>query len=252
MFSPPPFSGPPRSSNPGFRNIPKTYAPSRISRTVLLHCSQPLSQMAWKSERTSSRELQQLGQLPRDAEPVVLSLEGEFDHVVPVHRPWKAKSRCCKPSAVPPHSKTLLKSFHTACLESRVCGSVHEAYVQSLHHPPRRAKCDPHWVCYGGRGALPQERAGQRHLLSARLQFSGFNRVLSERALGGGSHLHGPLPRAGSAAAGNEADDLERFQALRRRHSARAALSGPGWKMEDVWSENKHIAKLSVNALIAL
>ena len=27
MFSPPPPPGPPRSSNPGFRNIPKTYAP---------------------------------------------------------------------------------------------------------------------------------------------------------------------------------------------------------------------------------
>ena len=35
MFSPPPPPGPPRSSNPGFRNIPKTYAPANTKATYI-------------------------------------------------------------------------------------------------------------------------------------------------------------------------------------------------------------------------
>ena len=50
------------------------------------------------------------------------------------------------------HTKTLLHSSRAACLESRVCRSVHEAYVQSPRPPAlvcELAKCDPDRICHG-------------------------------------------------------------------------------------------------------
>ena len=56
-------------------------------------------------------------------------------------------------------TKTLLDTSRAACLESRVCRSVHEAYVQSPRPPAlvcKLAKCDPDRICHGVRTPWPR------------------------------------------------------------------------------------------------
>ncbi|CAE7869557.1 pfh1, partial [Symbiodinium sp. KB8] len=77
----------------------------------------------------------------------------EFDHVVPVHQALEGQPQVLQALCLECHrTKTLLESSRAACLESRVCRSVHEAYVQSPRPPAlvcKLAKCDPDRICHG-------------------------------------------------------------------------------------------------------
>ena len=172
-------------------------------------------------------------------------------------------------------TKTLLESSRTSCLESRVCRSVHEAYVQSPRPPCKLAKCDPDRICHG----VDVVRCRKNALANATFPLPVFS----------------PLDSVECSRDGHLADltyvDLHRDdrQALLRRlpYLGRGWYSKPAaaylldtkqatwadfkWSldatahveprclaqaleaMEDAWPEGEeHMAKLSVNALIGL
>ena len=122
-----------------------------------------------------------------------------------------------------------------------------------------------------GRGAVPQERPGQRNLPPARLQPPGLRGALPGRAPGG-PHLRGaapgrpagpappeaPLPglvqqARGRVPAGDGPGDLGRLQVVPGRHGARGAtVPGPGPGGHGGRLAGGGGAHLSVNALIGL
>ena len=139
----------------------------------------------------------------------------------PCTRPWRASPRCCRPcawSATGPR-----RSWSPpACLESRVCRSVHEAYVQSPRPPAlvcKLAKCDPDRICHG---VDVVRRPGQR--------------------------ARGRVPAGDQVAWAHFKWSLDATAHVEPRCLAQALEV-----MEDAWPEGEeHMAKLSVNALIGL
>eukprot|EP00439_Symbiodinium_sp_Y106_P020317 s8192_g2.t1 len=203
----------------------------------------------------------------------------EFDHVVPVHQALEGQPQVLQALCLECHrTKTLLESSRTSCLESRVCRSVHEAYVQSPRPPAlvcKLAKCDPDRICHG----VDVVRCRKNALANATFPLPVFS----------------PLDSVECSRDGHLADltyvDLHRDdrQALLRRlpYLGRGWYSKPAaaylldtkqatwadfkWSldatahveprclaqaleaMEDAWPEGEeHMAKLSVNALIGL
>ena len=171
----------------------------------------------------------------------------EFDHVVPVHQALEGQPQVLQALCVECHrTKTLLESSRAACLESRVCRSVHEAYVQSPRPPAlvcKLAKCDPDRICHG----VDVVRCRKNALANALPVFSPLD-SLPGRAPGG-PHLRGaapgrpagPAPEAplpgpglvqqarGRVPAGDGPGDLGRLQVVPGRHGARGAtVPGPG------------------------
>ena len=190
----------------------------------------------------------------------------ELDHVVPVHQ------------ALEGQPQVLQASSRAACLESRVCRSVHEAYVQSPRPPAlvcKLAKCDPDRICYG----VDVVRCRKNALANATFPLPVFSPWIPWSALGTGTWRTSPTwtctgttgrPCSGGsptwAGAGTASPRpaylLETGQATwadfkwsldATAHVEPRCLAQALEAVEDAWPEGEeHMAKLSVNALIGL
>ena len=119
----------------------------------------------------------------------------EFDHVVPVHQAFRGQIQELQALCLECHrTKTALENSHATTLESRFSRRAYEAYVHSPRLPAgvRPAEVGPRQaVPRHRRGAVPQERAGQRPLPSSRFLSPGHH-CGGEAGPSGGSHLRAP------------------------------------------------------------
>ena len=195
---------------------------------------------------------------------------------MPVHQALEGQPQVLQALCLECHrTKTLLDSSRAACLESRVCRSVHEAYVQSPRPPAlvcKLAKCDPDRICHG----VDVVRCRKNALANATFPLPVFSPLDSVEPSRDG-HLAdltyvelqpgrpaGPAPEAplpgpelvqqarGRVPAGDGPGDLGRLQVV-PAHVEPRCLAQALEVMEDAWPEGEeHMAKLSVNALIGL
>ena len=203
----------------------------------------------------------------------------EFDHVVPVHQALEGQPQVLQALCLECHrTKTLLESSRAACLESRVCRSVHEAYVQSPRPPAlvcKLAKCDPDRICHG----VDVVRCRKNALANATFPLPVFSPLDSVEVSRDGHladltyvELHRDdrqallrkLPYLGRGWYSKPAAAylLETGQATwadfkwsldATAHVEPRCLAQALEVMEDAWPEGEeHMAKLSVNALIGL
>ena len=194
----------------------------------------------------------------------------EFDHVVPVHQALEGQPQVLQALCLECHrTKTLLESSRAACLESRVCRSVHEAYVQSPRPPAlvcKLAKCDPDRICHG----VDVVRCRKNALANAtfpRPSSAPWTPWSPPGRAPGGPHLRGAAPGrpAGPAPEAPLPASPRPRTCWRRARRPGPTSSGP-WTprrveprclaqalevMEDAWPEGEE-HKLSVNALIGL
>ena len=201
----------------------------------------------------------------------------EFDHVVPVHQALEGQPQVLQALCLECHrTKTLLESSRTSCLESRVCRSVHEAYVQSPRPPAlvcKLAKCDPDRICHG----VDVVRCRKNALANATFPLPVFSPLDSVECSRDGHladltyvDLHRDdrqallrrLPYLGRYSKPAAAYLLDTKQATwddfkwsldATAHVEPRCLAQALEAMEDAWPEGEeHMAKLSVNALIRL
>ena len=198
--------------------------------------------------------------------------------MVPVHQAFRGQIQELQALCLECHrTKTALENSHATTLESRFSRRAYEAYVHSPRLPAgvRPAEVGPRQaVPRHRRGAVPQERAGQRPLPSSRFLSPGHH-CGGEAGPCGGSHLRAPAEGQQDGASEQAAlyvgegwyakpacaymlesgvatwqDFLWSLDAT--AHVEPSCLAWALRRMEEAWGEEEHLAKLSVNALIGL
>ena len=194
--------------------------------------------------------------------------------VVPVHQALEGQPQVLQALCLECHrTKTLLESSRAACLESRVCRSVHEAYVQSPRPPAlvcKLAKCDPDRICHG----VDVVRCRKNALANATFPLPVFSPWTPWSPPGTGTWRASPTwsctgttgrpcsetsptwvgtasPQPRTCCRATWADFKWSLDAT--AHVEPRCLAQALEVMEDAWPEGEeHMAKLSVNALIGL